>query len=259
MLRTISATFLRGLLYLGICLEYLDSKRLLKIFLAILCLVAYSYAFSWKTAILIVGAISFHEQSHVQAMKWLNVPNKGFYLIPFMGGVSVAQGGTQSLADSVIIAIMGPIGGMLLALLTWIVYLLTGIPLLAAAAYWQALVNLFNLLPVSPLDGGLIFRSLILSISTSLGKLLSFSTPFIFVYLFMYTHFPIFLILVGLAVMDCTNLHNLDRETMPRKLTLREALISVISYALLASILFVIMRYNENIPGADFASNFLKK
>jgi len=42
-------------------------------------------------------------------------------------------------------------------------------PMLAAAASWMAMVNLFNLLPINPLDGGRVFKSVIFSVSNRLG------------------------------------------------------------------------------------------
>ena len=64
---------------------------------------------------------------------------------------------------------MGPVWGTAFALATGIAYYFTGLPVLAAAAGWMATLNLFNMLPITPLDGGRILNSIVWSIRSNLG------------------------------------------------------------------------------------------
>ena len=48
-------------------------------------------------------------------------------------------------------------------------YWVTGQPLWAATGAWMATLNLFNLLPITPLDGGQLIRSIAFSINKTLG------------------------------------------------------------------------------------------
>lgn len=110
--------------------------------------------------------------------------------MPFMGGVAFIQGPYKTYREQAIIVMAGPLGGGLLALLTMFVYLLTGVPFLKEAAMWMFLMNGFNLLPLSILDGGQLLKAstanmsktvqlYILIVSGALGALLIMFLNFI--------------------------------------------------------------------------------
>jgi len=139
---------------------------------------AYSLLFTWEFALVICGAILFHELGHVVAMRWYGVPVKGIYLIPFVGGVAVGDPSRVRLSEwqQFVIAIMGPAIGFVTAAVPLVVFDATGYAFAAAAASWIALVNLFNLLPIYPLDGGRMLRALFASAgarATRVGMVLS--------------------------------------------------------------------------------------
>ena len=98
---------------------------------------------------------------------------QGIYLIPFVGGAAVAKHFSMSRWQNAFIAINGPIWGTALAIVCLADYFATGesLPVLAAVGVWSALINLFNLLPVLPLDGGRILTSLAYSFSGLAGRL----------------------------------------------------------------------------------------
>jgi len=129
---------------------------------------AYSLLFSWEFALVIVGAILFHELGHVLAMRRYGVPVKGIYLIPFVGGVAVGDPSRVRLSEwqQFVIAVMGPVIGLVTAVVPLAIYGVSGHAFAAAAAGWIALVNLFNLLPIYPLDGGRMLRALFASAGT---------------------------------------------------------------------------------------------
>jgi Zn-dependent protease len=120
----------------------------------------YSLLFSWKAAVALVVMVGVHECGHVYAMWRSGVEVKGIYFIPFFGGAAVSKGVAGSHAQSAYIAINGPIWGGLLALACLVGFWVTGSPELGAMAAWGALINLFNLLPIYPLDGGRLVASL---------------------------------------------------------------------------------------------------
>ncbi len=226
----------------------------LQFLLALLSAAIYSYFFSWKFAILLMGAIGWHEYGHIWAMKRLNIPTYGFFFVPLMGGVAVGGGSYISFSENVIVSIMGPLWGMLLALLTWVVYLITGIPLFADAAYWQALINLFNLLPIHPLDGGQIWRAIAFSFSKKIGYVVSYLSLPIFAVLCYYTHLWI---LGLLAVFSLLEIRGLSKRTLPLPMSMEHRLLSILSFAVLGTILYLIMTFTHNVPGGDLVRNFL--
>jgi membrane-associated protease RseP (regulator of RpoE activity) len=90
------------------------------------------------------------------------VPVKGIYFIPFFGGAAVSKGVAKTRARAAYIAINGPIWGTLLALGCFAAFALGDGErrFLGTLAAWGAFINLFNLLPIFPLDGGRLVASL---------------------------------------------------------------------------------------------------
>jgi Zn-dependent protease len=130
---------------------------------------AYAIIFNWKFALVILVSLFVHEYGHVWAMKREGMKIKGVYFIPFLGAAAITADSFPSRSAEIRIAIMGPIWGGLLAIATFILYHITNKPMLAAITGWMALLNLFNLLPIMPLDGGRIMRSISTSISSRVG------------------------------------------------------------------------------------------
>ncbi|MDZ7868500.1 MAG: site-2 protease family protein, partial [Rheinheimera sp.] len=68
-----------------------------------------------------------------------------------------------------VISIMGPTFGLALSVLCLIAYWVTGNIFFAGLATFNALLNLFNLLPILPLDGGHILKSISFSMNSVAG------------------------------------------------------------------------------------------
>lgn len=120
---------------------------------------------------LVIG-VGFHELSHLWAAKRLGYETKGFYLVPFMGGVAFVKGPYKSYADQAFVVLLGPIGGGLLALATLGAYHLIGVDFLAAAALWMCYLNFFNLLPLAFMDGGQLMDTITYSVNRTFGMVL---------------------------------------------------------------------------------------
>lgn len=129
---------------------------------AVVTIGAYSLVFSWQFAVAFVILVGVHECGHVFAMWRSGVKVRGIYFIPFVGGVAVSEGPAASAGRSAYIAINGPIWGALLALACFAAFVATGEEwaFIGAVAAWGALINLFNLMPIMPLDGGRILAAL---------------------------------------------------------------------------------------------------
>jgi Zn-dependent protease len=97
------------------------------------------------------------------------VPTKGFYLIPFVGGAAVSTREIDNRWTEYLIVMAGPLFGLSSALLPLVLYWLTDYPLLAAVSAWIATINLLNLMPILPLDGGKIVKSIAFSVDSRLG------------------------------------------------------------------------------------------
>lgn len=135
-----------------------------KLMLGTITFGTYSLIVNWRFALCLLVGIGVHESGHVWAMRRLGMATRGFYFIPFFGGMAVADGAFPSAYAEAYVGIMGPVWGFCTAIASLALYYLTGNQAFEVAACWMAFINLLNMLPVHPLDGGRINRSIIQSI-----------------------------------------------------------------------------------------------
>ena len=153
----------------GLGLKLLKSAKVIKVLFAAGSLAAYSWLFSIEFAIALILCLVFHEYGHIKAMKYFGLKTKGIYLIPFVGGLALSDDKINTRWQDVVISIMGPFFGLLLSIACLVGYWLTDFEILAGIAVFNALLNLFNLLPILPLDGGHVLKSIAFSINSKLG------------------------------------------------------------------------------------------
>src|ERR1700682_1964656 len=121
---------------------------------ALISVAAYSLFFGWTFAVGFVVLLFVHEMGHVIALRREGIKASAPMFIPFLGALITAKSlGENALAEARV-GLAGPILGSLGAAAVAVVGALTGSSLLLALAYVGFLLNLFNLLPVVPLDGG---------------------------------------------------------------------------------------------------------
>jgi Zn-dependent protease len=153
----------------GLGLKLFKSAKVIKVLFAAGSLAAYSWLFSIEFAIALILCLVFHEYGHIKAMKYFGLKTKGIYLIPFVGGLALSDDKINTRWQDIVISIMGPFFGLILSVACLIGYWLTDIEILAGLAVFNALLNLFNMLPVLPLDGGHILKSIAFSINSKIG------------------------------------------------------------------------------------------
>ncbi|NVK32203.1 MAG: site-2 protease family protein [Gammaproteobacteria bacterium] len=156
-----------GLASLGF--KLLKSTKFIKALLAASTMAAYSWLFSPLFAAVLIACLVFHEYGHLRAMKSFGMKTKGMYLIPFVGGLAVGDDKINTRWQGVYIAMMGPTFGLALSIVAMGLYIATGELFFAAVSTFNALLNLFNLLPILPLDGGHVLKSISFSFNTVTG------------------------------------------------------------------------------------------
>jgi Zn-dependent protease len=115
---------------------------------------AYSLLWGWEFAAGFVVLIFIHEMGHVIALRREGIKASAPMFIPFLGAVISARSlGDNALAEARV-GLAGPILGSIGSAAVAILGLLTHTGLLEALGYIGFFLNLFNLLPVVPLDGG---------------------------------------------------------------------------------------------------------
>ncbi|GGP48806.1 site-2 protease family protein [Shewanella saliphila] len=156
-----------GLASLGF--KLLKSAKVVKVLFAGASVAAYSWLFSLEFALALIGCLVFHEYGHIRAMKHFGMKTKGIYLIPFVGGLALSDERINTRWQDVYISIMGPTFGLILSVISLGLYWITGNIFFAGLASFNALLNLFNLLPILPLDGGHILKSISFSMNSMVG------------------------------------------------------------------------------------------
>lgn len=173
-----------------------------KLLLALGSFAAYAFLFTWQFAVIIVGMLVIHECGHLRCMKHYGMKTRGIYLIPLLGAAAVAEDNFPSRRAEATIALAGPLTGAVLAAGTGLVYFATHDGAFAAAAAWMALINLFNLLPVVPLDGGRVVKSITCSIGSRTGLAALIAGMLLGAVLAFTADLWIFVILIPLGLLD---------------------------------------------------------
>jgi Zn-dependent protease len=116
--------------------------------------IAYAFIFGWWYAVGFVALIAVHELGHLVVLRRMGVRVSMPTFIPFMGAFVKMQSKPRSVAQEAIGALAGPAVGTLGALGAFELSHVFNSPLLRALAYTGFFLNLFNLVPALPLDGG---------------------------------------------------------------------------------------------------------
>jgi Zn-dependent protease len=115
---------------------------------------AYSLIWGWKFAIGFVLLLFVHEMGHVLQLRREGLEASAPMFIPFMGAFIWAKSLGDNATAEARVGLAGPVLGSLAAAALIPVADATGNDLFRALAFTGFLLNLFNLLPVLPLDGG---------------------------------------------------------------------------------------------------------
>ena len=141
--------------------------------LSIAALLSFCYLLGWKLGLLLAAVVILHEAGHVAAMLMTGVGVRGVYLIPFFGGAAVPKTAYRTESRLGFVALMGPAMSLIPTLGLIAIYHATGEIAWRQAAEIFAFVNAANLLPIYPLDGGLILNALVGSISRKSALILA--------------------------------------------------------------------------------------
>lgn len=115
---------------------------------------AYAWIWGLPFAIGFVVLIFVHELGHVLELRRQGVPASAPLFIPFLGAVIGMKDLPDDAWKEARVALAGPILGSVGAAVCWLAGEATGSDLLVSLAFVGFFLNLFNLIPITPLDGG---------------------------------------------------------------------------------------------------------
>ena len=143
------ATKLKAILLLLPKIKVLSTSATMLVSIA-----AYALIWGWKFAVGFVLLLLVHEMGHVYQLRREGIEASAPMFIPFLGAVVAAKSLGDDAAAEARVGLAGPVLGSLATLVPLGIWLATGEPYWQALAYVGFFLNLFNLLPVLPLDGG---------------------------------------------------------------------------------------------------------
>jgi Zn-dependent protease len=121
---------------------------------------AYALLWGWQFAVGFVVLLLVHELGHVLEAKRQGLPVSAPMFIPFLGALITLKRLPDNAWAEAKVAIAGPILGSLGAAVTWGIGEAIDSELLVALAFTGFFLNLFNLAPLTPLDGGRIVAAI---------------------------------------------------------------------------------------------------
>ena len=158
----------------------------------LLSLVVYAAIWGWRYAAGFIALLFAHEMGHYVAarQRGLNVGAPAF--IPFVGAWIALKDQPVDVETEAYVAIAGPVVGTIAALAVYLWARSENSGLLLAISYSGLFLNLFNLLPISPLDGG--------RVTAVLSPRIWFLGVPILLALMLYRPSPMLIIVVVLAI-----------------------------------------------------------
>jgi len=120
----------------------------------LLSLAAYAGIWGWRYAAGFIGLLLIHELGHYIAARQRGLDVGLPIFIPFVGAWIELKEEPVDAETEAYVAAGGPFLGTVASVLTYLWSQQSGSNLLLAIAYSGLFLNLFNLLPLSPLDGG---------------------------------------------------------------------------------------------------------
>ncbi len=135
-----------------------DVKAWLLALSAMASLTAWGLIFGWGQAVALILILLVHEMGHALAMRAFGYRDMSMFFVPFLGAMVTGVAKELAAWKQVVMLLAGPVPGLFAGLVA-LIYL-DQHTVQNAAFDWQAaatmavFINLFNLLPITPLDGG---------------------------------------------------------------------------------------------------------
>jgi Zn-dependent protease len=120
----------------------------------VISVITYSFVYGWWYAVGLVLLIFCHEMGHYVAARQRGLDVGAPTFIPFVGAWIELKDLPREVKMEAYVGIAGPVAGTVAAFACYYLARAQSSELLLALAYAGFMINLFNLIPLSPLDGG---------------------------------------------------------------------------------------------------------
>lgn len=242
----------------SVAIKLFKTAKVVKAALVAASVAVYSVMFTVEFALALVAVLIFHEYGHVRAMKKCGIPTKGFYLIPFLGGIALGEK-AKTQWETLYIAMMGPVYGLAMTAIFYVIFLATESHFCGLLAATSALLNLFNLLPILPLDGGQVVKALVFSRRNKMALVVFLGLSAIFLYGAWAFGFYFLCFFIVIGVLDIITNWSVPISADMTPLTAYGIVFSLVWYlaVALAFIAMIVLLVAAQVPGAEIATKIL--
>ena len=152
-----------------------------------LFIVLFYLVFKWDLAYIMVlaGIIFIHEFGHYLAMRIFKYKDLTIFFVPLVGAFASGAKENISQKQSVIILLSGPVPGLIIGIILFHFGQTYKSEFLFKTSNIFIFLNLFNLLPIMPLDGGRVLKSLFFENNEIINKI------FIFISIAVLTYYSV--------------------------------------------------------------------
>ena len=131
---------------------------------------------TWEILLLITAIVVIHELGHFFAMKYYRYNDLGIFFIPLLGAYVSGTKREVSQKESAVILLAGPLPGIIIGIVFHLFYQYDPLLNIADVSFERIallfiFLNLINLLPIYPLDGGQLLNRVFLDEESWVGKL----------------------------------------------------------------------------------------
>ena len=141
-----------------------------------LFIAAFYLIFKWEFTYILVlaGVIFIHEIGHFLAMRIFKYNDLGIFFVPLIGAFATGQKDTISQRQNVIISLAGPLPGVIIGVILYYFGLRDSNEFVIRTSNIFIFLNLFNLIPIMPLDGGRLIKSMFFDNNELINKIFLF-------------------------------------------------------------------------------------
>ncbi len=199
---------------------------------------------NWILASALMLMIGLHEGGHLWAAKWFKLKTGGFYFLPGLGGISLTKEPAKERRQDFWIYFGGPAVGAILVFCLMCFLRNYGSSLspvhFKTAAYiffiWSA-INLFNLLPIYPLDGGGLLWALLKSFWKGFSPWPALVVDCLGIFFFVWlTHSWIWALLLGFfGILGVFQMHKFELGFEKENMNWWQVILGAVFYILLAA------------------------
>jgi stage IV sporulation protein FB len=174
--------------------------------LALYLILGYYIFHSFELLLLITAIVVFHELGHFLAMKSFRYKDLGIFFIPLLGAYVSGSKREVSQKESAIILLAGPLPGIILGTVLYLLYNNNPDLSVAGVSFYTVsllliLLNIINLIPVYPLDGGQLLNRVFLNEESWVSKVFVFLSAAFLCWIALFGTNPPFYLLLLFPVM----------------------------------------------------------